>query len=275
MNPNALADKEAALLDYFRSAGSAAVAFSGGTDSTLLAAAAHEVLGDKAAAITVRSAFTPAREAKEAEAFCRDIGLTLITLTVPVLENETIRSNPADRCYHCKKLLFTKILAEAERRGLAVVCEGSNTDDLADYRPGRKAIEELGVASPLLLAGISKAEVRALLKARDLPAWKKPSAACLASRIPYGTPLAEEDLIMVDRAEMCLADLGFSGVRVRKHGKLARIETQEADIARLADPAVRSLVTERLAELGFSFVTLDLAGYRMGSLNPDEVRSRL
>jgi uncharacterized protein len=262
------AAKYDALCACLRELGSVAVAFSAGVDSTLLLKAAHDVLGDRSAAITVRSRFVPKREQEEANAFCRAEGIRLIPLDVDVLAVPGVRENPANRCYLCKKALFSRIIAAAKSEGFAAVAEGSNADDLGDYRPGMAAIRELGIRSPLLEAGLTKAEIRGLSRDLGLPTWDKPAMACLATRFPTGTSLTGEGLARVEAAEDLLRDLGFRQLRVRVHGELARVELEGGEILRLTDPALRAQVDRGLRDLGFRFVCLDLAGYRMGSMNP-------
>ena len=249
------------------SMGSVAVAFSGGVDSTLLLFAAREALGDKAIAITAHASWFPAREQEEADAFCREHGIRQILINLEGLPIEGFRENPPDRCYLCKKALFLKMKDTAKELGMAVLAEGSNLDDMGDYRPGLAAIKELQVESPLRKAGLSKAEIRAISKELGLPTWDKPSCACLASRFVYGETITLEKLHMVDRAEEFLHDAGFRQARVRLHGNLARIELLPSDIALAADPVLRSRISQAFRELGFSYITLDLEGYRTGSLN--------
>lgn len=250
--------------------GRVAVAFSGGVDSTFLLFAAREALGDDVLALTAVTALNPASESREAQELCARLGVRQIELRPDILAAEKVAKNPKDRCYHCKKALFTAFLEAAAAEGIACVAEGSNLDDLGDYRPGMRAIAELGVASPLREAQLSKAEIRALSREFGLPTWDKPSFACLASRIPYGERLTAEKLSRVERAEDFLRGLGFKQFRVRLHegGRLARIELLPEDIARLAgEETLRRTVTETLRGLGFSYVSLDLQGYRTGSLN--------
>ena len=249
-----------ALSDY----GAVAVAFSGGVDSTFLLQAAHDVLGGRAIAITAEPSFVPLREQAEAEEFCQKNGITQIVVSQDELDISSVRLNPPDRCYHCKRLIFGKLIAKASEQGISVVAEGSNVDDTGDYRPGMRAIRELGVVSPLLDAGLSKAEIRLLSRELGLPTWDKPSFACLASRFVYGEVITDEKLAMVDRAEQLLLDLGLRQFRVRIHGTLARIEVLPEEMARIMADGTREQIAEKLKEFGFSYVTLDLIGYQIG-----------
>lgn len=251
--------------------GSVAVAFSGGVDSVLLLFAAKEALGNRACAITAHSCLFPARESHEAEEFCRQQGIRQIVIDVDPFEVEGFAQNPEDRCYRCKRDLMGRILEVAKDLGMAAVAEGSNTDDDSDYRPGSRAIAELGLKSPLKEAGLSKAEIRSLSRCFGLPTWAKPSFACLASRFPYGTALTKDSLAMVGSAEQHLLDLGFNQVRVRAHGPVARIEVVPEDFALLTEESVRSQVVSSLRACGFTYVSMDLAGYRTGSMNEQRV----
>ena len=259
-----LSEKYERLREYLTALGSAAVAFSGGADSSFLLAAAHQALGDKAFAVTVRSPLVPEREAAEAVNFCSGRGIR--QLFYDFTDISPIRSNPADRCYICKRMIFEGIMSIARRYG-AEVMEGTNLDDESDYRPGMRALAELHVKSPLRELGFTKAEIRELSRRLGLPTADKPSAACLASRFAYGEVLSEERLAAVGKAEELLRDMGFGCVRVRVSGASARIEVPSEDIPRLA--ACRSEFVSRIKELGFTYVSADLEGYRTGSMNEE------
>ena len=247
--------------------GSLAVGFSGGADSSLLLAVAHEVLGDSVIAVTGMDASFPEREADEAKAFCKERGIKQIICTVDPLKEEGYRNNSKDRCYFCKYGMFTEVKRIAEENGMEYAAEGSNMDDIGDYRPGLRAVAELSVKSPLREAGLYKSDVRMISKAMGLPTWSKPAYACLASRFVYGEEITEEKLHMIDRAEQFLIEKGFFEERVRMHGNIARIEVSPRDIPRLASDEIREAVYEEFKKLGFLFVTLDLKGYRTGSMN--------
>ena len=255
------------LRERVRGIGSAVVAFSSGVDSTFLLHVAHEELGERVVAATIRSHTFPKRELDEAAAFCRAEGVRHVVIESEELDIPGFAENPPDRCYHCKRELFSKLLAFARENGLAAVLEGSNLDDDGDYRPGRRAIKELGIVSPLHEVGLTKDEIRALSREMGLPTSDKPSFACLASRFPYGERITAAALERVERAEQWLLDAGFglTQLRVRSHGDLARIEVPPGDIPRLATRA--SEITAAFKELGFAYVALDLRGYRTGSMN--------
>ncbi len=265
--------KYEALKNYFSQLGSVAIAFSSGVDSTLLLKVAHEVLGDKAAAITARSHSFPAREKNEAEEFCKKEGIEQIFIDSEELDIPGFKQNPKNRCYLCKQELFSKIIETARQRGIACICEGSNLDDNGDYRPGLKAIAELGVKSPLRECGLWKSEIRAISKELGLKTWKKQSFACLASRFVYGETITIEKLDMVDKAEQFLIDLGFEQERVRIHsfgngetsGTLARIEVKADDFYRLLENHEK--IVNEFKKIGFNYVSMDLQGYRSGSMN--------
>lgn len=252
---------------HLRSLGSAAVAFSGGTDSAFLLAAACRALGERAVAVTARSAALPSRELADALDFTRERGIRHLVFDFPEMQVEGFAGNPPDRCYYCKSEILRRMREIAVREGLAQVIEGSNGDDGEDYRPGARAVREQGIGSPLKEAGLTKAEIRELSKAWGLPTWAKQSAACLASRFVYGEPITREKLHMAEEAEDWLRDRGFGQLRVRIHGNLARIEVTEADFGRAVEPGFRRMLAEAFRRIGFAYVTLDAEGYRMGSMN--------
>ncbi|MDR1913520.1 MAG: ATP-dependent sacrificial sulfur transferase LarE [Clostridiales bacterium] len=247
--------------------GSVCVAFSGGVDSTLLLKAAHDVLGDKSIAVTAKSHTFPKRELDEAKIYCERNGIRHVICKSEELEIEGFSSNPTNRCYLCKNELFRNIWDIARKNNIEHVVEGSNIDDNGDYRPGLQAVKELGVISPLREAELTKAEIRTISKELGLPTWDKPSFACLSSRIPYGESITESRLDKIDKAEQFLLDLGMKQVRVRVHKNLARIETDENGFTMFADRSTRENVHAKLKEIGFSYVSLDLMGYRTGSMN--------
>ena len=259
--------KYESLVQYFKSLGGCAVAFSSGVDSTLLLYAAHEALGYRAIAVTAASCSFPARELNEARAFCEAQGIRQFVVQSEELDIEGFSHNPKNRCYLCKRELFGKICAIAAEQGLPAVAEGSNLDDEGDYRPGMQAVAELGVKSPLRACGFTKADIRALSKHLGLPTWDKQSFACLSSRFPYGDEINREKLGMVDRAEQLLLDLGFRQLRVRIHGNLARIELEPEQFSKFMEPEIRERVAAEFKRIGFAYVTLDVQGYRTGSMN--------
>ena len=254
------------LRKLLKSFGSAAVAFSGGVDSTFLLKVAHEELGEKAVAVTVYSPLIPKKEALDAANFCKNENIRHFVLKLDPLKISGFKDNPENRCYICKKEIFNKIKNLASENGICTVCEGSNADDTGDYRPGMQAVRELGIKSPLLECGLTKNEIRILSKEMDLPCWNKPSAACLASRFVYGETITEKKLKMVENAECFLHEKGFLQLRVRIHGEnLARIEVNKEDFEKILK--AKEEIINYFRSLGFVYTTLDLTGFRSGSMN--------
>jgi len=245
--------------------GSVAIGLSGGVDSTLLVKVAHEVLGERCLAVIGESEAFPEGEIEQARQLAEQIGVRIRVVRTHELNNPLFSVNRPDRCYHCKTELFTLLRRVADEEGIAWIADGSHLDDAGDYRPGMRAAQEFGVRSPLLEAGFNKADIRALARALGLPIWDKPSFACLSSRFPYGTPITRELLIKVDRAERFLRELGFRQVRVRHHDTIARLEVPPDDFPRLLECA--PAIVAHLKSLGYTYVALDLEGYRSGKMN--------
>jgi len=259
-------DKERALQETLASLGSVIVAYSGGTDSAYLAFVANRTLGDRAVAVTADSPSYPERHRQLAVRIARDFGLRHQIIQTNELERPEYRANPSNRCYYCKLELYTHLSRIATGRG-AVIVDGNNADDRGDYRPGRQAAREFGVRSPLDEVDLSKDEIRALSREAGLPTWDEPASACLSSRIPYHSEVTDEKLRTIERAEEALRALGFRVFRVRHHDDLARIEIARVEMARAIEPDVAAAIVRALKDVGYKHVSLDLQGYRTGSLN--------
>ena len=262
-----LHEKYGKLITDLKKAGRVAVAYSAGVDSTFLLKTAYNALGGNVLAITGRAVSFPAREITQSAEFCRLLGVEQVFADVDQLLIDGFCENPADRCYLCKKALFSAFREAAEAKGFSYIADGSNADDDNDYRPGMKALQELGIVSPLKDAGLTKADIRILSRELDLPTWDRPSFACLATRFPYGEKITEEKLHKVNEAEELMLELGFRQVRVRMHGNIARIEISPDQFGMIIAPDIRESVIRQFKELGFIYVTLDLGGYMTGSMN--------
>lgn len=262
-----MSDKQEELEKLLKSYKRVAVAFSSGVDSTYLLKMAQKVLGENVIAVTASSCSFPKRELEEAKTFCRENDIRHIVVESEELDIDGFRQNPKNRCYLCKHELFEKIRSIAKENGIETVVEASNTDDDGDYRPGLVAVKELGIESPLRKVGLSKEEIREYSKELGLPTWNKQSFACLSSRFVYGETISEEKLAMVDQAEQLLLDMGFHQLRVRIHDKLARIEVQPSEFEKIMQEENRTKIFHELKQYGFTYVTLDLQGYRTGSMN--------
>ncbi|MCE5287093.1 MAG: ATP-dependent sacrificial sulfur transferase LarE [Pelosinus sp.] len=253
------------LINYLKAMKRVVLAFSGGVDSTFLLKAAKEALGNNFKAVTIESPYIPKWEIAEAKQLVAELGVAFEILEAPIIDE--IRYNPENRCYLCKTAVFSQIKAIAAREGYHYVIDGTNFDDIGDYRPGLQALRELGIKSPLLECQLTKPEIRSLSKELGLPTWAKPPYACLLTRIPYGNELKVEDFIKIEKAEKYMMDKGFRAIRVRCHSNLARIEVDKQDRSKLFNEVLLDEISHKFKEFGFKYVALDLEGYRVGSFN--------
>jgi uncharacterized protein len=253
------------LINYLKKLEKVVLAFSGGVDSTFLLKAGKEALGDNIKAITILAPYIPKWEVEEAKQLVNELGVEYEIIEVPIIDE--IKHNPEDRCYLCKRAVFSMIEAAAKKEGYNYVIDGTNFDDIGDYRPGLKALKELDVKSPLLECQLTKQEIRNFSKELGLNTWDKPPYACLLTRIPYGNELKVEDFVKIENAEKYMMSIGFRAVRVRCHGDIARIEVNKKDRSRLFNEDILDDISSNLKAFGFKYVTLDIEGYRTGSLN--------
>ncbi|MCC0637481.1 MULTISPECIES: ATP-dependent sacrificial sulfur transferase LarE [unclassified Clostridioides] len=246
---------------------SVAVAYSGGVDSNFLLKVARDTLGDNVIAVTIHAMMHSNREIEEAKQYTKNFGVKHIILKIEDFDLKEFKENGVERCYYCKKYIFTKIKEVAKEHNIKYIVDGTNVDDLGDYRPGLKALNELEVISPLKESGLKKNEIRLLSRDMKLETFNKPSFACLASRIPYGVEITDEKLRIIEKSEEYLSDLGFSQFRVRMHGDIARIEVNQEELGKFFENNNFSKVDTKLKKFGFKYVTLDMSGYQMGSMN--------
>lgn len=253
------------LIKYLKSLGKVVLAFSGGVDSTFLLRAAKEALKDNLKAVTIMSPYIPRWEIREAKELVKELGIDHEIIEAPIIDS--IKFNPEDRCYHCKTAVFSMIIDVAKKQGYDCVIDGTNFDDIKDYRPGLKALKELDVKSPLLECKLTKAEIRAFSKELGLKTWDKPAYACLLTRIPYGNELKVKDFEKIEKAERYMMSIGFRAIRVRCHGDLARVEVSREDRSKLFDEKLLDTIAENIKKCGFKYAALDFQGYRVGSFN--------